>query len=191
VLDALLLRALPAVLYTAALYPLMGLTPGAARVASFALVLATFAAAVGALALCVAALARTSATLTLIMNLLLLLWVMVGGFLVNPESMPAALAWLRYANPLSYAFETLFANQVKGTRFVFDVAGYAKVDDVTGELFMSALGLSPKHALRDVAVLTGFYGGFVLGALFLTWASGSGARRRRTWHRHRHRHQVQ
>ncbi|GIM13339.1 hypothetical protein Vretimale_16461 [Volvox reticuliferus] len=98
---------------------------------------------------------------------------------------------LRHTHPnkLPYAFETLFANQVKGTRFVFDVAGYAKVDDVTGELFMSALGLSPKHALRDVAVLTGFYGGFVLGALFLTWASGSGARRRRTWHRHRH--QVQ
>lgn len=28
----------------------------------------------------------------------------------------------RYVSPLSYAFEALFANQVKGTRFVFDVS---------------------------------------------------------------------
>ncbi|GLC52605.1 hypothetical protein PLESTB_000648300 [Pleodorina starrii] len=169
VLDALLLRALPAALYTAALYPLVALTPGAGRVASFALVLAAFAASVGALALCVAAVARSAATLTLVMNLLLLLWVMVGGYLVNPTSMPAALAWLRYASPLSYAFEALLANQVKGTYFIFDVAGYARVDDVSSELFMTALGLSPSHALRDVAVLAGFYGGFALGALALTW----------------------
>lgn len=60
VLDAVLLRVVPAGLYTAALYPLVRLTAGARRVASFALVLATFAACVGALALSVATLARSA-----------------------------------------------------------------------------------------------------------------------------------
>ena len=36
-----------------------------------------------------------TATVTLLMNLLLLLWTLVGGFLVNPASMHPALAWLR------------------------------------------------------------------------------------------------
>ncbi|PNH08329.1 ABC transporter G family member 7 [Tetrabaena socialis] len=178
VLDALLLRALPAALYTAALYPLVRLTPGASRVASFVLILGTFAACAGALALVVAAAARNSGQVTLLMNLLLLLWVLVGGYLVNPSSMPLALRWLRYTSPMSYAFEALFANQVKGTRFVFDVDGYARVDDVAGETFMEALGLSPQYALRDVGVLAAFYFAFVAAALALTWATASAARRR-------------
>lgn len=65
-----------------------------------------------------------AATVTLLMNLTLLLWVMVGGFLVNPKSIPAALSWLRYISPLSYAFETLFANQVMGTHYTFAVSAY-------------------------------------------------------------------
>lgn len=60
VLDALLLRALPALLYTCVLYPLVGLQGGPASAAAFGLVLFTFAACVGALALCVAALAPTT-----------------------------------------------------------------------------------------------------------------------------------
>lgn len=54
-----MLRLLPAALYTAALYPLVGLTHGSGRVASFLLVLATFAAATGALTSCMAAVAPT------------------------------------------------------------------------------------------------------------------------------------
>ncbi len=63
---------------------------------------------------------------TLLMNLVLLLWVLVGGYLVNPSSMPRALAWLRYTSPLSFAFEGLFANQVKGTHFLFNVGYWAR-----------------------------------------------------------------
>lgn len=51
------------------------------------------------------------------------------------------------------------------------VAGYAAIEDVAGETYMSALGLTPGRAVLDVAVLCGFYGGFVLLALALTWAS--------------------
>lgn len=58
-LDALLLRTLPAALYTAPLYPLVGLQASAARVATFILVLGTFGASIGALTVCAVALVNT------------------------------------------------------------------------------------------------------------------------------------
>ena len=49
------------------------------------------------------------------------------------------------------------------------VSGYARVDDVLGETFMSALGLDPHAALRDVAALAGFHAAFAAAAALLAW----------------------
>lgn len=51
------------------------------------------------------------------LDLVLLLWVLVGGFLVNPASIPVWVRWLRYASPLSYGFEGLFSNEIRGLAF--------------------------------------------------------------------------
>ena len=59
VLDALLLRVLPAALYTAVFYPLMRLAPQAAKVAAFFVVVALFSASVGTLAVAVSALTNS------------------------------------------------------------------------------------------------------------------------------------
>jgi ABC-2 type transporter len=57
----------------------------------------------------------------LFMNMLLLLWTLVGGFLVNSNSIPVWLAWLRYVSPLSYAFEALMISEFRGTTWNFAV----------------------------------------------------------------------
>jgi hypothetical protein len=72
------------------MYPLVHLQPGAARVCTFVLTIAAFSCAVAALAVCLSALADSSGSVTLLMHLVLLLWVLVGGFLVNPESIPVS-----------------------------------------------------------------------------------------------------
>jgi hypothetical protein len=48
----------------------------------------------------------------------------VGGYLVNPTSIPAWLRWLRYLSPLSFAFEALFGNEFRGQYYNFGVEGY-------------------------------------------------------------------
>ena len=52
-------------------------------------------------------------------------WVLVGGYLVNPSSIPAWLRWLRYASPLSYAFEVMAANEMGDQAYDLQLAHLA------------------------------------------------------------------
>lgn len=80
--------------------------------ATFLLVLATYTCTVGALTAALTALCRTGAATGLAMNIMLLMWVLVGGYLVNPKSIPLAVRWIRYLSPMSYALEVLAANEM-------------------------------------------------------------------------------
>lgn len=123
VLDGLLLRALPVILFTAISYPMVGLQPEASRVVTFMFVLATYACTVGAVAVAMAAVCRTSSATTLFMTLILLMYIMLGGVLVNTASIPAWLRWLCYLNPMSYALEAMTANEIAGQYFSLEFNG--------------------------------------------------------------------
>lgn len=68
-LDGLLLRVLPAVLYSIPFYPMIGFQPGASHVALFFCVLAVFSATVGALSMAITVGFGTAGKAALIMNL--------------------------------------------------------------------------------------------------------------------------
>ena len=77
-------------------FPQMGLQSGSGHVALFLFVTATFAVAVGALSLTFTVALSTSGQASLVMNLVLLLSLLVGGFFVNParcESAGGAWGW--------------------------------------------------------------------------------------------------
>lgn len=96
VLDGVLLRALPALLFALPFYFLMGLSPGAGPFLTFALVFVAFNATVGALALSLAAALDSPGKTVLAMNLVLLVGVLFAGFLANKESIPKPLSWITY-----------------------------------------------------------------------------------------------
>ena len=98
VLDGLLLRALPALLYALPFYFLMGLHPGPLAFFSFLFIFIAFNAAVGALALALAAALDTPGKTIIIMNLVLLVGVLFAGFLANKSYIPWALRWLTYVS---------------------------------------------------------------------------------------------
>lgn len=157
VLDGVLLRILPSAIFTAIVYPMVGLAATAPQIATFLFVLATFSCIVGALAVAVAALVRTAGRTTLVMNLVLLIWVLVGGFLVNPKSIPVWVGWIRYVSPLPYAFEALYTNELRGQAYELGAPGVGTVSGVKAESFLLALGLDPTRTLLDVAALAMFY----------------------------------
>eukprot|EP00877_Chromochloris_zofingiensis_P006636 jgi/Chrzof1/2225/Cz11g07110.t1 len=168
VLDALLLRTLPVMLYTALLYPLVGLSPVPSKVATFFCVLSLYSASVGALAVAITALVGSAGAASLLMNLILLLWVLVGGFLVSPQAIPVWIRWLRYCTPLSYAFEAMIGSELQGFSFTFKVAGYPAVPNVKGETALQVLGLDAGRVLQDVVILIVFYVGFIALAFILS-----------------------
>jgi ATP-binding cassette subfamily G (WHITE) protein 2 len=73
VLDGLLLRTAPALLFCGLMYPMVGLLPEATRVATFMFVLATYTCTVGALTTALTALCRSASATTLAMNIILLM----------------------------------------------------------------------------------------------------------------------
>ena len=68
-LDGLLLRVLPAVIYSIPFYPMIGFQPDASHVALFFCVLAVFSATVGALSMAITVGFGTAGKAALIMNL--------------------------------------------------------------------------------------------------------------------------
>ncbi len=51
-----------------------------------------------------------------------------SGLLVNNDSMPVWLVWLRYISFFSYAFESIAANELSGLNLSLSVEGYGSVD---------------------------------------------------------------
>jgi ABC-type multidrug transport system permease subunit len=171
VLDGLLLRALPALLFTVLMYPLVGLSGDFYKAATFVFVLATYAATVGALAVALTAVCRSAAATSLTLNLLLLLWVLIGGYLVNPTSMPVWLRWVRWLCPMSYAFEAMASNEMTGQVYALRVEGFPNLEGISGEVFLTTLGLVPGRTLQNAGILVAFYVGSTLLAAAAVRAS--------------------
>jgi ABC-type multidrug transport system permease subunit len=96
-------------------------------------VLATYTATVGALTTALTALCRSSSATTLAMNIILLIWVLIGGYLVNPSSIPRWLRWVRSLSPLSFAFEVLAANEMADQFFSIHVDGFPNIGGIKGD----------------------------------------------------------
>ena len=86
--DALLLRIIPAILFLLPFYFLMGLNPISGRAAIFFGAIPTFSAAVGWLSLCVCTLASTPGKANLLIIVILLICMLFGGFVSNLKAMP-------------------------------------------------------------------------------------------------------
>lgn len=170
VLDGLLLRVFPALLFCALMYPMVNLSPTSSDVGVFCMGLALYTCVVGAIAVCLTPLSRHSSGTMLLMNVMLLLWVLVGGFLVNPNSIPVWIRWIRYISPLSYAFEAMLSTQLGGESFELSAEGLGSISGVDGEVFVETLGMQVNRAKLDLGVLVGFYCVAALGS-FATYAA--------------------
>jgi hypothetical protein len=60
-------------------------------------------------------------------------WVLIGGYLVNPASIPVWLRWVRCLSPMSFAFEVLAANEIGDQYFSIHVDGFPEIGGVKGD----------------------------------------------------------
>lgn len=168
-LDGLLLRVIPVFLYSAPFYPMMGLASESSKVALFLMVLLTFALAAGALSLAVAIATNSPGQAALVMNIVLLISLLVGGFFVNAASMPGWISWLRFLSIFYYGYQSLISNEMSDLLLNFVVEGYAAVRNVRGTTFLSIIGVDVEHLTMNIGVLVAFYFAFLLlGAIALS-----------------------
>ncbi|KAI8473210.1 MAG: hypothetical protein J3K34DRAFT_519217 [Monoraphidium minutum] len=173
VLDGVLLRALPAVLFAVPFYFLMGLAPGGGPFMTFALVFVAFNATVGALALALAAALDSPGKTVLAMNLVLLVGVLFAGFLANKESIPLPLRWITWLSVFRYAWEAMVINELKSLYLYFTAPNVSITVSMKGTVFLDIIGVKDSMLLPDIAVLVAMYAGCCAFLCFVMhWRNG-------------------
>uniref|UniRef100_M4BQM0 ABC transporter domain-containing protein n=1 Tax=Hyaloperonospora arabidopsidis (strain Emoy2) TaxID=559515 RepID=M4BQM0_HYAAE len=151
-LDTLLLRILPALIFASIFYGMMGLQASMTRFLMFSLTLVLFNVAAGAICLLVGVLSRRVGPANLGATVVLLVMLLFGGFLLNSQTMPTSVGWMKHLSIFSYAFEILMTNELKGLILEFDAPGYPAVP-IYGEVYLKTLGMDYANQYYDVAAL--------------------------------------
>merc|ERR1711934_874466 len=145
-LDGLLLRVMPAVLY---------------------LTLSLFNLAAGALSMVLTICSPSAGVAGLVTIVVLLISLLFGGFLANIDTIPVWLGWLRFLGIFYYAYEILIVNEIDGLNVNFDAASLDV--DVKGALFLDVFDFKAENLPRDIAALFAMYLGLLLLAYVLLW----------------------
>jgi ATP-binding cassette, subfamily G (WHITE), member 2 len=146
----------------------MGLQATLARFLLFQSTLVLFNVAAGSISILVGVLARNVGTANLSATVVFLVMLLFGGFLLNSQTMPSTVAWLKHFSIFSYAFEILMTNELKGLLMEFNAPGYPSVP-VYGDVFLKTLGMDYANRYYDLAALATIAGTLqVLAFLFLS-----------------------
>lgn len=170
-LDAILLRAIPAILMSLPIYFLMQLQQVTEKFFIFLFTVSTFNITVGLLSMAVTLLSPSAGTASLLINTLLLVGLLFAGHLVNIPSMPSAVRWLHYISPFHYGFQILSVNELLGLRLTFVVPGYASVSGIGGEVFLDTIGITDHDITYDLIIFVIFYAISFILAFICMWIS--------------------
>ena len=164
--DGLLLRALPALLYSIPFYFMAGFRYDAARFFSFAFVLMLFSMCIGALAMLVTLCSKTAGQSSFIMNTLLLFELSFTGFLINVNAITPVLQWIHWLSQFYYAFEAIIQTELNQGEYdlILSAPGLKPINltDTAGEVFINTLGYQVDTSTRNIGILIAYYYGFAL-----------------------------
>jgi len=165
--DAILLRAVPAVLFSVLFYPIMGLRSEGDRFVSFVEVSILVNVASGLLCAAISVLFESLGAANLAATILMLLLLLMNGALVNLREVGPALKAGQSLSFFRYGFEALLANELEDTIVMVDAPGIAPIP-VKSRVFLAVLGMDPDNLGRDKQVLAAFcVGHAALAALLL------------------------
>lgn len=86
-----------------------------------------------------------------------------GGFLLNNDTMPGAVAWLKHISAFNYGFETLMTNELRGIVLTFNAPGYPSIP-IYGDVFLKTMKLYYSNRYYDVLALAVLTFAFQIGA---------------------------
>ena len=156
IFDIVPLRLIPPVILGGIVYPMTGLVPAWPEFFKFLAFLILFNFAAAAICLFLGILLRNPAVANLIGSLTMLFSLLFAGFLLNRESIPAAVLWLQNLSIFHYGFEGLIVNEVRYLQLVD--RKYGLDIEVPGAVILTTFGFEVKALPRDLvglAVVTG------------------------------------
>jgi ABC-type multidrug transport system ATPase subunit/ABC-type multidrug transport system permease subunit len=152
--DLPLIRVLPPLVYGLIVYEMIGYREGTIHWIIYLASLTLCSLASSALLYAVGAAVPSVAVGNVIGALLLLFFMLFGGFLLNNGSAPDYVIWLQSVSFFNHAFEAAASNELAGAVFQFDPAGYFSID-VDGQAYLDQLAFSPEMLPTNLAALGG------------------------------------
>jgi len=107
---------------------------------------------------------KSLASATLASSTIILLMLLFGGLLLNFNTIPVWLGWIRYLSFPGFAYEALLGNELQGLSINIDLSVTSIVSggvSLSGDLFIEAFAINPANYWRNVGIIIGY------GALFL------------------------
>jgi len=98
--------------------------------------------------------------------MLLLFFLMFGGFLVSNASLPVYISWLKYLSFFNFAVEVLAVNELSGVIVLFDPIGFVPIP-LNGNEVLRNFGFDAVNYTRDFYCLLGLAGFWLILALVL------------------------
>ncbi|KAI9224515.1 hypothetical protein BC828DRAFT_373293 [Blastocladiella britannica] len=157
--DLVPLRVIPPVLLACIVYPMVGLVSSYAVFFKFVLVLVLFNVTAAALCLVVSLAISEVPVASLVASLAMLFSMLFGGLLLNKDTIPAALGWMKHASFFNYALEALVVNELKDLRL--SEQKYGLQIEVPAAVILSTFGFNAQAYWADVWKLFGMAGGFL------------------------------
>jgi ABC-type multidrug transport system ATPase subunit/ABC-type multidrug transport system permease subunit len=172
----LLLKFWSPLLYGTIIYWMAGLNPGFDHFVFFCFVLELMNLVGTALGLFISALAPNVTVAGILAPLIIVLFMLGGGFYQNLDKLPVFISWLQYISFIRYAFEALTINEFRDLTFTCDASDGGNCI-TTGVEALSRLSLGTTAAImwRDVGILFGFIFGFHALAYLLVRFKASGS----------------
>ena len=160
VFDIVPLRLIPPIILGGIVYPMTGLVPAWPEFLRFITFLILFNFAAAAVCLFLGILLRNPGVANLIGSLTMLFSLLFAGFLLNRESIPAAVLWLQKLSIFHYGFEGLIVNEVKFLQLVDKK--YGLDIEVPGAVILTTFGFDVKALSNDMIGLASVTGAFLV-----------------------------
>lgn len=164
--DVLPMRIIPPVMMGSIAYYMIRLHEGIDHFLWFVLTLVLVSLVAGSMCLAISSAIPSLSLGNLVAILLMLFYMLFGGFLLNKNSIPPVLQWLKWVSFLQYGFEVLMVNELDGLAVWFNPKNYDPIL-VNGRQFLVEFNMDPNRFYMDLIVLSGMIGGYLLIAYCL------------------------
>jgi ABC-type multidrug transport system ATPase subunit len=158
--DLIPLRVVPPILMACCAYFLIDLRHGIDHFLWFVLILVLFNLVSGAMCIMIGSIAPSVASGNIMATLFILGGSLFAGHLLNKDSIPVWLSWLKYLSIWNYAFEALLINELSGFPVVVNPKGL-KPYNTDGSFWLNELGMNKDRFYLDIIVLACFAVGFI------------------------------
>jgi len=164
--DIIPLRLFPPIIMGSIMYWMIGLRPEWIHFGYFLLIMVLFNFSASSLCLAVGAIAPSVASGNFFCIILILFFMLFGGFFLSITTLPVYLSWIRYTSIFFYGFEALAINELYNVQILINppekvIQPYLG----TGSFILELFGLHHERFYLDVVMM------FVLSIAYITLAA--------------------